>query len=172
MPRIGCPLRPLSISASTDSCNIRFSFLIITAGASISNKRCKRIFLLSTRRYSSLRSELAKRPPSSGTNGRKSGGNTGNTSSTIHSGRKFACNRPANTRILRMILSRAATEAVLRYSSSNTSISAFKSIKDKSALIASAPVSALNSISAGFESTYFSYSRPESKVLRAYGERP
>jgi len=33
-----------------------------------------------TRRYKSFKSEVAKRPPSSGTNGRKSGGNTGNTS--------------------------------------------------------------------------------------------
>jgi hypothetical protein len=30
-----------------------------------------------TRRYKSFKSEVAKRPPSSGTNGRKSGGSTG-----------------------------------------------------------------------------------------------
>ena len=39
-----------------------------------------------TRRYRSLRSEVAKRPPSSGTSGRRSGGITGMTSSIIHSG--------------------------------------------------------------------------------------
>ncbi len=39
-----------------------------------------------TRRYRSFKSEVAKRPPSSGTNGRRSGGSTGSTVSTIHSG--------------------------------------------------------------------------------------
>ena len=35
-----------------------------------------------TRRYKSFKSEVAKRPPSKGTNGRKSGGNTGSTDNT------------------------------------------------------------------------------------------
>ena len=39
-----------------------------------------------TRRYRSFRSEVAKRPPSSGTSGRRSGGSTGSTSSTIQLG--------------------------------------------------------------------------------------
>ena len=39
-----------------------------------------------TRRYRSFRSEVAKRPPSSGTSGRRSGGSTGSTVRTIHSG--------------------------------------------------------------------------------------
>src|SRR5450830_1831480 len=44
------------------------------------------VLRLITRRYKSFRSEVAKRPPSSGTNGRNSGGNTGNTSMIIQSG--------------------------------------------------------------------------------------
>ena len=37
--------------------------------------------------YKSFKSEVAKRPPSSGTNGRNSGGITGITFKIIHSGR-------------------------------------------------------------------------------------
>jgi hypothetical protein len=47
----------------------------------------RRLLRLMTRRYRSFRSEVAKRPPSSGTSGRRSGGSTGSTVSTIHSGR-------------------------------------------------------------------------------------
>ena len=39
-----------------------------------------------TRRYRSFRSEVAKRPPSSGTSGRRSGGSTGSTCITIQWG--------------------------------------------------------------------------------------
>ena len=85
-PVIARPRRPLSNNASTDSCNIRFSLRTIISGAIKSNKRFKRLLRLITRRYKSFRSEVAKRPPSSGTNGRKSGGRTGNTVITIHSG--------------------------------------------------------------------------------------
>jgi hypothetical protein len=46
-------------------------------GARNSSKRFKRLLRLITRRYKSFKSEVAKRPPSSGTNGRKSGGSTG-----------------------------------------------------------------------------------------------
>jgi hypothetical protein len=46
----------------------------------------RRLLRLMTRRYRSLRSEVAKRPPSSGTSGRSSGGSTGSTVRIIHSG--------------------------------------------------------------------------------------
>ena len=85
-PVITLPRRPLSRSESTASCNIRFSLRTIISGAFNSNKRFKRLLRLITRRYKSLRSEVAKRPPSNGTNGRSSGGNTGNISRIIHSG--------------------------------------------------------------------------------------
>src|SRR5699024_12182738 len=51
-----------------------------------SNKRFRRLLRLITRRYKSFKSLVAKRPPSSCTIGRISGGMTGNASSTIHSG--------------------------------------------------------------------------------------
>ena len=46
-----------------------------------------RLLRLMTRRYRSFRSEVAKRPPSSWTIGRRSGGMTGRTDRIIHSGR-------------------------------------------------------------------------------------
>ena len=81
------PRRPLSSRASTDSCSIRFSLRTIISGAFSSNRRFRRLLRLMTRRYRSFRSEVAKRPPSSGTRGRKSGGRTGRMVITIHSGR-------------------------------------------------------------------------------------
>ena len=56
------------------------------SGAFSSSRRFSRLFRLITRRYRSFRSEVAKRPPSSGTSGRSSGGSTGSTSRIIHSG--------------------------------------------------------------------------------------
>ena len=85
-PVIARPRRPLSNKASTDSCNIRFSLRTIISGAFKSNKRFKRLLRLITRRYKSFKSDVAKRPPSKGTKGRNSGGNTGSTVITIHSG--------------------------------------------------------------------------------------
>ena len=86
LPITARPRRPLSINESTASCSIRFSLRTIISGASNSNKRPKRLLRLITRRYKSFKSEVAKRPPSSGTKGLKSGGRIGNTLSTIHSG--------------------------------------------------------------------------------------
>ena len=65
---------------------MRFSLRKITSGALISTKRFKRLLRMITRRYKSFKSEVAKRPPSSGTKGRNSGGITGTTFTTIHSG--------------------------------------------------------------------------------------
>ena len=85
-PRMARPRRPLSKRASTASCNIRISFRIITPGAFSSMSRFNRLLRLITRRYRSLRSDVANRPPSNGTKGRSSGGRTGITSMIIHSG--------------------------------------------------------------------------------------
>ena len=49
-PVIGRPRRPLSIRASTASCNIRFSFCTMIPGAFNSSKRAKRLLRLITRR--------------------------------------------------------------------------------------------------------------------------
>ena len=85
-PVIALPRRPLSNKESTASCNMRFSLRTIISGAFNSSKRFKRLLRLITRRYKSLRSDVANRPPSSGTSGRNSGGNVGSTVITIHSG--------------------------------------------------------------------------------------
>ena len=86
MPVIALPLLPLSRRASTDSCSILFSFLTMMSGAFNSSNLFNLLFLLITRLYKSFKSDVANLPPSSGTNGRKSGGNIGKTSSIIHSG--------------------------------------------------------------------------------------
>src|SRR5258708_5915546 len=85
-PVIALPRRPLSSSESTGSWSILFSFLTMISGAFSSSSRFSRLLRLMTRRYRSFRSEVAKRPPSSGTSGLNSGGNTGSTSMTIQSG--------------------------------------------------------------------------------------
>ena len=77
VPVIARPRRPLSISASTASCSIRFSLRTMISGAPSSRSRLSRLLRLITRRYRSLRSEVANRPPSSWTIGRSSGGMTG-----------------------------------------------------------------------------------------------
>jgi len=76
----------LSINASTDSCNILFSFLTIISGAPNSSNLFKRLFLFITLLYKSFKSDVANLPPSNWTIGLKSGGITGTTFITIHSG--------------------------------------------------------------------------------------
>src|SRR5215218_2470788 len=85
-PVIALPRRPLSSSESTASCSMRFSFRTMISGAFSSSNRFKRLFLFITLLYKSFRSDVAKRPPSSGTSGRSSGGSTGSTSMIIQSG--------------------------------------------------------------------------------------
>src|SRR6201997_4985926 len=86
-PVMARPRRPLSNNASTDSCSMRFSLRTMMSGAFSSIRRFRRLLRLMTRRYRSFRSDVAKRPPSSGTSGRSSGGMTGTTVRIIHSGR-------------------------------------------------------------------------------------
>ncbi len=85
-PVMALPRRPLSSSESTASCSMRFSLRTMMSGAFSSSRRFNRLLRLITRRYRSFRSDVAKRPPSSGTSGRSSGGSTGSTSRIIHSG--------------------------------------------------------------------------------------
>jgi len=59
---------------------------MMISGAPISIRWRRRLFRLMTRRYRSLRSLVANRPPSSWTMGRRSGGSTGRTVTIIHSG--------------------------------------------------------------------------------------
>ena len=73
----------LSKSASTASWSMRFSFLIIISGACNCCNLFNRLFRLITLLYKSFKSDVAKRPPSSCTIGRNSGGITGITSNII-----------------------------------------------------------------------------------------
>ena len=88
-PATALPLLPLSKSASTDSCNILFSLLIIMSGAPSSINFFNLLFLLINLLYKSFKSEVAKRPPSSCTIGLNSGGITGTISNIIASGGFF-----------------------------------------------------------------------------------
>ena len=138
-PETALPLLPLSKRASTDSCNILFSLLIIISGAPSSINFLKRLFLLISLRYKSLRSEVAKRPPSSCTIGRSSGGITGITSKTIASGGFFLSAKGLITFILCIALCLLCADLESR-SDSSLLISAFKSTVDIISLTASAPI--------------------------------
>ena len=144
-PVIARPRRPLSNSASTDSCSIRFSLRTIISGAARSNRRFKRLLRLITRRYRSFRSDVAKRPPSSGTNGRRSGGSTGSTFMIIHSGLlPEIANASINLRRL-VIFLRLVSELVDSNSSRICSMSWFRFRSCSKASTASAPIFASNS---------------------------
>jgi len=100
----------------------------------------RRLLRLITRRYRSLRSLVANRPPSSATSGRRSGGITGITDRIIHSG-LFPDFLNPNTSLSRFASFFAF--CLLPVSSSSTrqvSISLSKSIRDNSSWTASAPI--------------------------------
>ncbi len=145
VPVIARPRRPLSSNASTDSCSMRFSLRTIMSGAFSSNNLFRRLLRLITRRYKSFRSEVAKRPPSNGTSGRKSGGSTGNTVRIIHSGllpdsSKFSTSFKRFEKRLSL-----ASERVFSISSRNSITCDLRSICSISSYIASAPMTARNS---------------------------
>ena len=145
MPVIARPRRPLSSSASTASCSMRFSLRTMMSGAFSSSSRRRRLLRLMTRRYRSFRSEVAKRPPSSGTSGRRSGGSTGSTVSTIHSGLlPDSMNASISFRRFdrRLIL---VSEFVFAMSSRTLTTSDGRSIDFSSSCTASAPMRASNS---------------------------
>ena len=144
-PVITLPRRPLSNSESTASCNIRFSLRTIISGALSSSKRFKRLLRLITRRYKSFKSDVAKRPPSNGTNGRSSGGNTGKISRIIHSGLMPDFWNASNTFKRLAIFLIFASLPVSPKSRRNTSISFTMSIVRNNSRTASAPITALNS---------------------------
>ena len=148
-PVTGLPRLPLSISASTASWSIRFSLRTIMSGAPSSRSLFKRLFLFMTLLYRSLRSLVAKRPPSSCTMGRISGGITGTTSSIIHSGLFPEALKDSTTSRRFKILMRFCPLAAS--SSSRSSMDSFSgSISESSSFMASAPIDALKS------SSYFS----------------
>ena len=142
-PVMALPRRPLSSKLSTDSCNMRFSLRAMISGAFNSSKRRKRLLRLITRRYKSFRSEVAKRPPSNGTSGRKSGGNTGNTSRIIHSGLMPDFLNASNTfkRLAFFLILSSEPVRSLR----SFSISLSSSMLSNKSLMPSAPILATNS---------------------------
>jgi len=144
-PAIALPRRPLSSKLSTASCNMRFSLRVMISGARNSSKRFKRLLRLITRRYKSFKSEVAKRPPSNGTNGRKSGGNTGKTSITIHSGLMPERVKASKTFKRLAIFLIFASELVVLSSSRSFSTSAGTSNFCSNSRMPSAPIKARNS---------------------------
>ncbi len=145
VPVMARPRRPLSSSASTDSCSMRFSLRTMMSGALSSSRRRRRLLRLMTRRYRSFRSEVAKRPPSSGTSGRRSGGSTGSTVMTIHSGR-LPDSRKASISLMRLVRRLSlVSEPVAAISSRRRVISDCRSIVRSSSYTASAPIAASKS---------------------------
>ena len=142
LPSTGRLQRLLSNSASTDCCNIRFSFRMITSGAFRSTNFRSRLLRLIMRRYKSLRSLVAKLPESSRTRGRKSGGMTGTTSRTIHSG-LLSLSRIDSTIFSRFVRSLAfCLDPVSLRSFRNCSDNFTRSSAVSSLRIASAPITA------------------------------
>ena len=144
-PVIARPRRPLSRSASTASCSIRFSLRTMMSGALRSRRRFRRLLRLMTRRYRSLRSDVAKRPPSSGTSGRRSGGSTGSTVMIIHSGLlpEFWKASMSFRRFESFLI--LVSEFVCGISSRRVAISSSRSRSMRRSWIASAPIFAVNS---------------------------
>ena len=91
-----------------------------------------------------MRSEVAKRPPSSGTSGRSSGGITGTTSRIIHSGRLFDSMKASISFSRLTSFLRRASESVSRSSSRSRCFSSTRSIADSIVRSASAPIDAVN----------------------------
>ena len=110
------------------------------SGAFNSSNLFNLLFLLITLLYKSFKSEVANLPPSSGTNGLKSGGNIGKTSSIIHSGLfpEFM-NDSINFKRLIFLLF-LACDFVTFISSLKSSKVFSKSIAFNNSLIASAPI--------------------------------
>ena len=142
VPVIALPRRPLSKRTSTASCSMRFSLRMMISGALSSWSLFRRLFRLITRRYKSLRSDVAKRPPSRGTNGRKSGGITGRTVKIIHSGLFPDLRKDSTTfnRFTSFFFLVSETEVIISARSSSYSFS--RSISSSNCLIASAPIPA------------------------------
>jgi len=143
VPTIERPRRPLSISASHASWSMRFSLRMMISGAPSSSSRLSRLLRLITRRYRSFRSDVAKRPPSSWTIGRRSGGMTGMTDMIIHSGR-LPLRRKASIRRSRLIAFLRRWPELVRTSLCSRWARSSSSMRTISSRTASAPMPAPN----------------------------
>ncbi len=144
-PVTGLPRLPLSIRASTASCNILFSLRTIISGAPSSSSLFNLLFLFIIRRYKSFMSDVAKRPPSSCTIGLKSGGITGITVKIIHSGLFFDSRKASITSRRFIILALFCPEEFLSSDLSSVDSSS-RSMLIKSSIIDSAPIPARNEL--------------------------
>ena len=115
------------------------------SGAFRSKSLFKRLFLFITLLYKSFRSEVANLPPSNGTKGLKSGGKTGKTSKTIHSGLFPESLKDFNNFNLFVNFLIFASDLVCGISSSINFISDSRSNSFRRFCIASAPMPAVNS---------------------------
>ena len=165
------PRRPLSNKASTDSCSIRFSLRTIISGARKSIRRFRRLLRFITRRYKSFKSEVANRPPSSGTSGRNSGGITGRTSKIIHSGFDADSMKASTNLSLLTSFLRLASEPVLASSTRISSRSCSRSTEVSKRLIASAPMPA-SKASSPYSSCACKYCSSVKVCLYFKGVRP
>jgi hypothetical protein len=140
-PSTGRLQRLLSNNASTDCCSMRFSLRTMTSGAFKSTSFFNRLLRLMIRRYKSFKSLVAKLPESSRTSGRKSGGMTGITSRTIHSG-LLSLSRRASMILSRLIRSFDFCWLLVTFSSArNCTESSTRLSRINSFLTASAPIS-------------------------------
>ena len=115
----------------------------MTSGAFRSTNLRKRLLRLIIRRYKSFRSLVAKFPLSSRTNGRRSGGITGITSSTIHSG-LLSLSRIDSTIFKRLVRSfRFCFDPVSANSARRLLEMVTRSISPSSSRTASAPIAAV-----------------------------
>ena len=89
---------------------------------------------------------MAKRPPSSGTSGRSSGGITGTTSRIIHSGLLLDLRNESTTLSRLANLSFLAAEVSVRIFSRSSTASVSTCTRLSSSLIASAPICALKRV--------------------------
>ena len=101
----------------------------------------KRLLRLIILLYKSFKSLAAKRPPSSGTSGRKSGGMTGRTLKIIHSGRLPLSLNSSIVLIRRISFVRSISLCVAINCSCKAGISLSKSMPSNKVLIAGAPMS-------------------------------
>ena len=139
------PLLPLSNNASTASWSILFSFLTIMSGAFNSKSLLSLLFLFITLLYKSFKSDVANLPPSSGTRGLKSGGNTGRALSIIHWGLFPDLTKYSTSFSLLVSLFILASDFVEFSSSRSLIVSWFRSRASSISKIASAPILATNS---------------------------
>ena len=142
-PVTGRPRRPLSIRASTASWSIRFSLRTMISGAPSSSSLFRRLFRLMILLYRSFRSDVAKRPPSSCTIGRRSGGITGIAVRIIHSG-LLPDSRNASTTSRRFTILARFCPVAFSSAFCSSSYSLSRSIASSSSLIASAPMPTRN----------------------------